>query len=62
MMCKWTIRGAHRMDLPGAKQRGAHFEDRWVYDYGMQAWLAGFLDHWLRAPDAAAHNPARLTA
>ncbi|HKY85354.1 MAG TPA: glutamine amidotransferase [Pseudorhodoplanes sp.] len=62
MMCKWTIRGAHRMDLPGAKQRVAHFEDRWVYDYGMQAWLANFLDHWLPAPEAAAHNPAKLTA
>jgi GMP synthase (glutamine-hydrolysing) len=62
MMCKWTIRGAHRMDLPGAKQRVAHFEDRWVYDYGMQAWLGNFLDHWLRAPEAAAHNPAKLTA
>jgi GMP synthase (glutamine-hydrolysing) len=59
MMCKWTIRGAHRMDLPGAKQRVAHFEDRWVYDYGMQAWLSDFLDHWLRA-EASAHNPGKL--
>ena len=48
MMCKWTIRGAHRMELPGAKQRVAHFEDRWVYDYGMQTWLGNFLDYWLR--------------
>lgn len=53
MMCKWTITGAHRMELPGAKQRAAHFEDRWVYDYGMQTWLMNFLDHWLRKADEA---------
>jgi GMP synthase (glutamine-hydrolysing) len=53
MMCRWTIRGAHRMELPNAKQRVAHFEDRWVHDYGMQSWLSQFLDHWLRpAADA----------
>ncbi len=48
MMCRWTIRGAHRMELPGAKQRTAHFEDRFVHDYAMQSWLAQFLDHWLQ--------------
>ena len=50
MMCRWTIRGAHRMDLPGAKQRVAHFEGRWMHDYAMQSWLSNFLDHWLRPP------------
>jgi GMP synthase (glutamine-hydrolysing) len=48
MMCRWTIRGAARMEMPNAKQRVAHFEDRWVHDYGMQNWLSHFLDHWLR--------------
>ena len=57
MMCRWTIRGEHRMALPGAKQRAAHFEDRWVFDYAMQNWLASFLDHWL-----ADDKPAALTA
>jgi len=47
MMCRWVIRGAERMTLPGAKQRAAHFEDRWVFDYAMQNWLATFLDRWL---------------
>ena len=56
MMCRWLIRGAHRMELPGAKQRGAHFEDRWVHDYAMQSWLSGFLDHWLRHLRDAAHE------
>lgn len=49
MMCRWTIRGAARMEMPNAKQRVAHFEDRWVHDYGMQSWLSNFLDHWLRS-------------
>lgn len=60
MMCRWTIRGAQRMELPGAKQRVAHFEDRWVHDYAMQSWLSHFLDHWLRIAPAErepAHSP-----
>jgi GMP synthase (glutamine-hydrolysing) len=57
MMCRWTIRGAQRMELPGAKQRVAHFEDRWVHDYAMQSWLSHFLDHWLRIAPAE-HEPA----
>jgi GMP synthase (glutamine-hydrolysing) len=57
MMCRWTIRGAHRMELPNAKQRIAHFEDRWVHDYGMQSWLSHFLDRWLApAPRAVAQS------
>jgi GMP synthase (glutamine-hydrolysing) len=58
MMCRWVIRGAHRMELPGAKQRVAHFQDRAVHDYAMQSWLSQFLDHWLRGHVA----PQRETA
>jgi GMP synthase (glutamine-hydrolysing) len=47
MMCRWTTRGAARMELPGTKQRHEHFADRPVYDHGIRAWLAEFLDHWL---------------
>lgn len=50
MMCRWTIRGQHRLILPNAKSRAAHFEDRWVHDYSMQSWLSRFLDHWLKMP------------
>jgi GMP synthase (glutamine-hydrolysing) len=57
MMCLWTVRGQHRMELPGAKQRVAHFEDRWVHDYAMQNWLAHFVGHWLKPA-----QPAALTA
>lgn len=58
MMCRWTIRGEQRMLLPGAKQRAAHFEDRWVFDYSMQNWLASFLGHWL----GGEAKPAAFTA
>ena len=56
MMCRWTTRGHARMALPGAKPRAAHFSDRAVHDGAAQAWLAGFLDCWLRKaePDRVA--------
>ena len=60
MMCRWTIRGQHRMELPGAKQRAAHFEDRFVFDYAMQNWLAHFLERWL--PQESAVQPAAIPA
>ena len=47
MMCRWTTRGAARMEMPGAKPRHEHFADRPVYDHGIRAWLSDFLDHWL---------------
>ena len=47
MMYRWLTRGAHRMEMPGAKQRAEHFADRPVYDHGIRAWLSQFLDHWL---------------
>ena len=56
MMCRWTTRGAQRMELPGAQQRVAHFEGRAVHDYAIRNWLASFLDHWI------AYEPARESA
>ncbi len=47
MMCRWTVRGHERMQLPGAKPRPTHFQDREVHDYKIRAWLALFLDHWM---------------
>ncbi len=47
MMCRWTTRGHARMELPGAKQRAAHFAERPVYDLAIRTWLAAFLDRWL---------------
>ena len=57
MMCRWTTRGAARMELPGAKPRHEHFADRPAYDHGIRAWLSGFLDHWL-----AIGQPQQLAA
>jgi GMP synthase (glutamine-hydrolysing) len=69
MSCRWTVHGAHRMALPGAKPRPSHFVDRAVYDYGVRVWLQGFLEHWLttgpqaeRRATARAGAPARAAA
>jgi GMP synthase (glutamine-hydrolysing) len=54
MMCRWTTRGHARMELPGAKQRAAHFAERPVYDPTIRAWLTIFLDRWLAGDTQAA--------
>jgi GMP synthase (glutamine-hydrolysing) len=50
MMCRWTTRGHDRLEMPGAKSRVEHFQDRPVYDPAIRAWLFDFLDRW-REPD-----------
>jgi len=52
MMCRWTTRGAARLELPGAQPRHKHFADRARYDVAERDWLKRFLDGWL------AHVPA----
>jgi GMP synthase (glutamine-hydrolysing) len=47
MMYRWLVRGAQRLEQPGAKQRADHIADRAVHDYAARRWLAAFLDHWL---------------
>ncbi|MGE0061590.1 MAG: glutamine amidotransferase [Xanthobacteraceae bacterium] len=47
MMYRWLVRGAHRMDMPGTKQRHEHIADRAVHDRFVMAWLDSFLNHWL---------------
>jgi GMP synthase (glutamine-hydrolysing) len=47
MMYRWLVRGAHRMTLPGAKQRAEHIADRAVHDLASKLWLAAFIGHWL---------------
>jgi GMP synthase (glutamine-hydrolysing) len=47
MMYRWLVRGAHRMELPGAKPRADHVTDRAVYDFACQIWLSAFLQRWL---------------
>ena len=60
MMYRWLVRGAHRMSLPGAKQRHEHIADRAVHDHASRHWLAAFIDHWLgRKP---ANRPAEAAS
>ena len=47
MMYRWLTRGAHRMELPGTKQRHEHIADRAVHDYASINWLSNFIDHWI---------------
>ncbi|MGB6807703.1 MAG: glutamine amidotransferase, partial [Pseudolabrys sp.] len=58
MMYRWLVRGAHRMELPGAKQRQEHIADRAVHDLASRNWLAAFIDHWIGCAPAnkAAEN------
>lgn len=46
MMCRWTTRGAARLEMPNAKPRHEHFDDRLVHDGKTRAWLGEFLDLW----------------
>ncbi|MES0872028.1 glutamine amidotransferase [Pseudovibrio sp. SCP19] len=47
MMNRWTTRAAHRLVLPGAKKRGEHFRERFVYDPAVLHWLEAFMDNWI---------------
>jgi GMP synthase (glutamine-hydrolysing) len=47
MMCRWTIRGAARLEMPNAKPRHEHFDDRLVHDPKTLLWLNEFIDLWL---------------
>ena len=47
MMCRWTVRAAHRLELPGAQDRSRQIEGRFMYDPHVRVWLDAFLDHWL---------------
>jgi len=47
MMYRWLVRGAHRMELPGAKQRHEHIADRAVHDLASRNCLNAFINHWI---------------
>ncbi len=59
MMCRWTVRAAERLMLPGAQNRSRQIEGRFMYDPHVSRWLDAFLDHWLQEPDAAAKPAER---
>lgn len=57
MLHRWTVRGAPRMQMPGAQDRRAHFDGRALYDSGIKAWLDRFIDLWLAAPPMRFEKP-----
>ncbi len=58
MMHRWTTRGHARLELPGARPRHQHFEDRARYDVAERAWLKRFLDGWLNRVPASVMSEA----
>jgi GMP synthase (glutamine-hydrolysing) len=47
MLCRWTVRAAERLALPGAQDRTRQLEGRYMHDPHVARWLDAFLDHWL---------------
>jgi GMP synthase (glutamine-hydrolysing) len=47
MMYRWLVRGAKRLELPGARSRADHIADRAVHDLAARHWLAAFIDRWI---------------
>ncbi len=57
MMNRWTVRGAERLELPGAQPRNAHFTGRGIHDGALKRWLEDFLNVWLGPQPAPASTP-----
>nr|WP_156798551.1 glutamine amidotransferase [Ahrensia sp. R2A130] len=51
MMCRWSVKGAERMVMPGAQNRRQHMEGRMRYDAPVSKWLDDFLDLWIGTAD-----------
>lgn len=47
MICRWTVRAAERLAIPGAQDRARQIEGRLMYDPHVSRWLDAFLDAWL---------------
>jgi GMP synthase (glutamine-hydrolysing) len=60
MMYRWLVRGAKRLELPGARSRADHIADRAVHDLASRNWLTAFLDHWIGRK--AANQPAEAAS
>ena len=44
MMCRWTVKGAHRFTLPGVQaSRAAHLNGRLLHDAPLRLWLENVL-------------------
>ncbi len=47
MMHRWTVKGAYRMQSPGAQNKAQHIAQRPIYDPAIKQWLCDFLDIWI---------------
>ncbi len=59
MMCKWSVKGAHRMSLPGAQQRKEHLEGRLLHDAPVSRFLDDLIDLWIGTADDPAESRAK---
>jgi GMP synthase (glutamine-hydrolysing) len=62
MMCRWTVRGAARLSLPGAQPRESHLDGWYQYDRLVDAWLRDFLPAWMEGKLPAATPAAEERA
>ena len=53
MMNRWTILAAHRLSLPGAQPREAHFASHYIYQPQVARWRDCFLEAWVKAKQIA---------
>ncbi len=60
MMCKWGVKGAHRMGAPGAQNRAQHLEGRLLYDEPVKKFLNDFLDLWIGTADDLAETRSAM--
>jgi GMP synthase (glutamine-hydrolysing) len=60
MVCRWTVRGAERLALPGAQDRARQIEGRLIHDPQVSSWLDAFIDHWLGPERVRAAPPRRV--
>jgi hypothetical protein len=58
MICRWTTRGAERLERPGAQQRPDHLEGWFRYDRAVALWLEAMLPAWLNSALALADTRA----
>ncbi len=59
-ICRWTTRGAEKMDAPGAQPRRAHVDGWYRHDAVVARWIDSFLHCWIgHGEGALATRPER---
>lgn len=47
MMCRWTMNGTARMEMPGAQPRHQHLQGWYLHDGATDRWISAFLAQWI---------------